>query len=381
MRVLNAIIDPRIGGPQLRALSVAKKLREEEVETIFLIPDGTDEFSEFATEAGFEVTRPGFQKLHPPKQVVKNAQYLTDFFPSVYRIKRTIENLDIDVVHASMTLNFQASVAAWAANIPLAWFFNDTGTPWPLNRIAGYTARNISDDISVAADAVHNHFFSESIESRTVYPPVSIKKFDPESVEQTKEYLSQEFGIQSDRPVIGTVGNINPVKGHRYLLRALPPVVEEIGPVKVLVAGSILKSREKYFENLKKVRAELGLEDSVKFVGRRSDVPQFLASLDLFVFPSVKEACPMAVLEAMAMERTIVATTVGGIPEEITDGEHGWLVPPKDPEALAFAMCDALTSPNAARQRGINARERVKNEFSLEKCTERHKQIYEDILH
>ncbi|QLD88769.1 glycosyltransferase family 4 protein [Natronomonas salina] len=381
MRVLNSLVDPRIGGPQLRALEVAIELREIGVQTVFLLPNGTGDFAELARDNGFDVCRPGFQQLNPISDIKGNSKYILDFIPGTKRIGRIIREENIDIVHASMTLNFQSAIASSKTDVPLAWFFNDTGTPWPLNRLAGRAAQLLADDISVAADAVHEHFFNESVDSRTIYPPVDISKFDPNSLESDNTEAIEIVDTESDTITIGTVGNINPVKGHKYLLQSLPYLLNEFSNIEVHIAGSVLDSRKPYYGELLSLRNNLGLDGIVEFIGYTTDIPQFLNSLDMFVFPSVKEACPIAILEAMAMELPIVATKVGGIPEEIIDGEHGWLVPPRDPVSFSEAMSEVLRKPNEAKNRSEAARKRVKSKFSLNRCVKRHKNMYADLLY
>ena len=376
LRVLNSLTEPRVGGPHLRSLDVARRLRERGVETLFLVPDGSDEFEEMATEEGFEVLRPGLLRMRPPADVVDNARYLLNVLPGVRRIQALLSEHSIDVVHAGMTLNFKAALAAHWSSVPLAWFFNDTGTPWPLNRVAARTAMATADEIAVAADAVHEYFFPASVSTRTVYPPVDTTEFSPELVSEGDQTVRDEFDIDPGTPILTVVGNINPAKGHEYLLRAIAAVERQFGSVAVLVAGKILETRREYFEKLQRLRAELRVAETVRFLGRRSDIPRLLSAADLFVLSSIKEACPIVVLEAMSMEKPVVATRVGGTPEQIVDGEHGWLVPSKDPSALADGIVDALQSPAEQQRRGVAARNRAEAKFSIEQCVESHLQLY-----
>ena len=380
MRVLNSLTDPRVGGPQVRGLGVAKNLREHDVETVFLLPEGTNAFEERAVNAGFSVARPGLLRVRPPRNFKANARYGVSFPSAVRRIQQAIERYEIDLVHASMTINYQAAVAAQRASVPLAWMFNDTGTPWPLNRATGYTARLFADEIAVAAEAVHEHFLPESVRSRVIYSPVDVHEFDPAAVDPNHSKLRNELGLDPEIPVVGMVGNTNPIKGHEHLLRAIARVQDRCGPVAVPIVGSVLDSRVEYFEKLQRLRRHLGLEDAVRFVGHRSDIPRLLSLFDVFVLPSTAEACPITILEAMAMECAIIAARVGGVPEQIHDGEQGWLVPAKNPDALANALCDALNSPAERQRRGHAARRRATEQFSMKHCVERHLELYEATL-
>jgi glycosyltransferase involved in cell wall biosynthesis len=291
-----------------------------------------------------------------------------------------IDQRSHDIVHVNMPFNFDAAAGASSSDAALVWHFNDVLTPWPLNRLAGSIAERIADEIVVASDSVGEYFFSTSDCSfSTVYPPVDLAKFDSEGVSSNR--LRDEFSLSRECTVIGTVGNVNPVKGHEYLIRAAAHIDGATeGNIFVPIAGSILESRSNYHERLEELRFELGVEDEVQFLGRLSDIPEFLSQIDVFVLPSVSEACPMAVLEAMAMETPIVATEVGGIPEQIQDGESGWLVPSKDPEALADAVVEAIESRDEAARRAENARQRVLTTFSLERCVENHRRVYHQAL-
>ena len=103
-------------------------------------------------------------------------------------------------------------------------------------------------------------------------------------------------------------------------------------------------------------RRELGLAGRVHFLGQRRDIPDLLSALDIFVLPSHSEGVSLALLEAMAAGLPVIATAVGGLPEVVTDGENGLLIPPKDPEALAQALARLLADPALAKKLGENAR-------------------------
>lgn len=381
MRVLTSLTDPRLGGPQIRSLAVAKKLRSRGIETIFLLPSGEDEFEQMASSAGFTVQRPGLSRIKPPREIVDNLRYVTTFPLAVQRIRRVIAEEDIDVVHANMPVNYQTAVATAFSDAQLVWHFNDTSAPNFLARFSARVAGALADKIVVAANAVDRYYFENvSVDTTPLYAPVDVNEFDPATVQAGREYLEDELDVQIDGPVIGTVGNLNPIKGHDDLLKAVSRVKDEYGPVTTLVVGDHPDTRAEYVDGLYELRRKFDLEDTVHFLGRRSDIPELLSTVDLFVLPSVAEACPMAVLEAMVMKRPIVATEVGGVPEQITDDEHGWLVPPEKPAQLAEAIETALSSPEERERRGERARRRAVDVFSLERCAARHEEVYQSAV-
>jgi len=275
--------------------------------------------------------------------------------------------------------NFQTARAAYLSDGSLVWHFNDTLTPWPINRIAGQLATRWADEIVVSAHAVHDRFFVSDVETTTLYPPVDLEEFDPDEYRDAPAELRDEFGLGDAGPIIGTIGNVNPAKGHRYLLKAVPDVLEQFPDATFLIVGSQLDSQQRYFGELQEIISRLGIEDVVKFTGWRSDIPELLSLFDLFVLPSITEACPIVVLEAMAMGCPTVATDVGGVTEQLPSGDYGWVVPPRESHILSEAIIQALSSDSSRQKRAENARTRVEKLFSLEYCVDSHFSVYKSL--
>lgn len=185
----------------------------------------------------------------------------------------------------------------------------------------------------------------------------------------------EEVGLSSSRKVIGIVANFYVTKGLRYFIQAAARVREVFPEARFVIVGDGERRRE-----LEVLTAQLSLNSSVLFLGQRNDVPELLPLFDVFVLSSVKEGFPFALLEAMAAARPIVATTVGGIPEVIKDGESGLLVPPRDPEALAQAIVTLLSDGDKAQRMGLAARERVLTHFTLERMLSETEQLYQQLL-
>jgi glycosyltransferase involved in cell wall biosynthesis/O-antigen ligase len=184
-----------------------------------------------------------------------------------------------------------------------------------------------------------------------------------------------ELGLFDSHQVIGVVANFYATKGLPYFLQAAAHVREAFPEARFTLVGDGERRCD-----LEALASELNLDSSVLFLGQRNDVPELLPLFDVFVLPSVKEGLPFALLEAMAAARPIVATTVGGVPEMITDGETGLLVPPQDPDALAKAIIALLTDRDKAQRMGLAARERVLAHFTLERMLEETEQLYQQLL-
>lgn len=170
----------------------------------------------------------------------------------------------------------------------------------------------------------------------------------------------RELGIPAEGPIIGTVGRLVPIKGHECLLKAVPLVLAECPRATFVVLGD-----GPLLGRLRQVAAERGISDHVRFLGVRTDVPECLATFDLFAFPSINEGMGRALVEAMAMGVPVVATNVGGIPDVVVDGETGLLVPPGDDRALADALLELLRDPARRQEYGQGARRRVDERFDV----------------
>jgi glycosyltransferase involved in cell wall biosynthesis len=145
--------------------------------------------------------------------------------------------------------------------------------------------------------------------------------------------IRQEFHCAGDDFVMGAIGRLEPQKGHQYLFHALAVLRPKLPEIRLWVVGDGTLR-----ESLERLATELDLLANVRFVGNRRDMRSIYAALDLVVMPSLWEGLPIALLEAMACRRPIIATSVGGIPEVIQHEVNGILVPPKDGVALAVAI-------------------------------------------
>ena len=169
----------------------------------------------------------------------------------------------------------------------------------------------------------------------------------------------------SARPVIrfGTVGRMVPVKDHATLLRAFRLLLDRLPEAELSILGYGPLEQE-----TRELAASLGIAAHVRFAGGSSDVPAFLAALDVFVLSALTEGLPMCVLEAMAVGLPVVATRVGGVPEAAPEGRVAWYCPPGDPPALAAILHQAALEPRLA-QMGQDARALVQEQFGTEIMT------------
>lgn len=195
-------------------------------------------------------------------------------------------------------------------------------------------------------------------EEWTVIPSgIDLARF--RSVEPRPDQRPALFDCPVDSTLVGTVGWLTEVKGHRRLIEAFARLTPSRPSLSLLIIGT-----GELHDDLAALASRLGIGDRVRFLGRRDDIPACLAALDLFVFPSQNEGMGRALIEAMAAALPVVATNVGGIPSIIEPGRTGLLVPPGNSEALASAMAELLDDRTRARAIGQAARESLGAEFN-----------------
>jgi glycosyltransferase involved in cell wall biosynthesis len=183
--------------------------------------------------------------------------------------------------------------------------------------------------------------------------------------------LRRRLSRDESRSVVLAVTRLTPQKGLPVLLEALGSVPN----AQVVVAG---EGPDR--EALAAQANALGVADRVDFLGHRTDVAQLLACSDVVVLPSLYEGLPLSVLEAMASERPVVATAVGGTDEAVVDGETGFLVPPGDPASLADALKKVLDDPELARRLARAGKHRAETLFSARHMVEQVTAVYDDLL-
>jgi glycosyltransferase involved in cell wall biosynthesis len=205
---------------------------------------------------------------------------------------------------------------------------------------------------------------------RRIYNGVDLSRYENQEPCCT---LPEEYGMEPGSQIVGVVARLEPEKGHPTLLEAWPAVLRSVPDAYLLIVGE--GSRRDALEALAR---DLHIAHRVVFTGRRDDVPAVTAALDVAVLPSYREAQGLSILEALALSRPVVASDVGGIPEVITDGVTGLLVPPHDADALAAAIVRLLRDHPYADTLGRAGHDMVHDRFDIGTMVGLVQQIYEE---
>jgi glycosyltransferase involved in cell wall biosynthesis len=207
----------------------------------------------------------------------------------------------------------------------------------------------------------------------TLHDAVDSATFSPHRV-QVGARMREEFGCTTDHLLVCAVGRLSPEKGHGFLLAAFRGVIAAVPEARLILVGEgPLCSR------LQAQVTRWGLSDHVTFAGYRDDVEAIIAASELLVMPSLREGFGDPIIEAMALQRPVIASRVGGMMEIVRDGQTGLLVPPGDPGTLALAIINLLTDPQARERMGLWGRRVALREFSVERLANALARLYNEL--
>ena len=292
----------------------------------------------------------------------------------VPRLRRLIRDRDIDLVHAHLPT--MGILARLASPVPVVYTeHNMVDSYRPTTRILNRLTYGRNRAVIAVSEAV-----AGSVASWPGPPPLVI----PNGVacrvsEEETRTARSELGLSLDEPLVVHVGNIRPGKGHDILVDATAELVRTHPEVTVVSIGG-----EKHPGDLERIRnlaAAAGVGERLRFLGRRADALAFVGAADVFVNPSTVEGLPVAVLEAMALGRPVVAAAAGGVPGIVKDGETGLLIPPGDPAALAEGLRRVLDEPSQAQRLAKAAQVMVETEYGLEPMVRATEEVYRRVLY
>lgn len=207
-----------------------------------------------------------------------------------------------------------------------------------------------------------------------IYSGIELDRFQPRSPEARKR-IREKWGLGRDGPVIGIVSKLWEGKGHEVLIEAVGLIKRELENVRLVIVG------EGYLLDRLVQRVEaVNMRESVLFTGFQMDVQEILSTFDVAVLPSFFEGMGRVLLEAMAMEKPVVASRVGGIPDLVAHGVNGLLVQPGDVQGLACALKKILLDKGLAEKMGKEGRKRIRDQFSSDVMVRSIEEVYKELL-
>ena len=359
LRVLRAITRLNIGGPAIHAILLTRGLQNERFSSVLVTGlEGPHEGSmrDLATKHGVEprVLRELGREVSP----------LNDLRATL-AMYRMIRGSRPDIVHTHMAKAGTAGrLAARLARVPIVvhTFHGHTfHSYWGPVKSAAFlqierTLGAMTDRVIAVGDAqkadIAHYGVAPLTKIQTI--PLGLEIEPMLEAERQRGRLRAELGIGADRPLIGIVARLVPIKAHEVFLEAAS-IIRAASPESTFL---IIGDGERRAE-LEALARQLGVADATRFLGWRDDMREVYADLDVVTLCSNNEGSPVALIEALAAARPVVSTRVGGVPNVVQDGESGLLVPPRDPVAFADAVLALLRDPARGTQLGLAGRRAV----------------------
>lgn len=266
------------------------------------------------------------------------------------------ETVDPDLIHAQLEFStILGTRAAKDRGVPSVVTIHTIDDPSVFTRdglrfrLMTRALRTRADRVVTVSKRARNHIVAKASVPRdrvvAVWNGIDLKPYRAQQAYTGA--IRDELGIPLEAPLAITVAVLREPKGVQYMLDAMASMTQQVPNAHYLVIGD-----GDYRGALEERAQQCGVSDRVVFAGRRDDVPALLAASDVFVLPSLTEALPTVVIEAMAASRPVVATSVGGIPEMVDSGVSALLVEPRDAGALADAVGRVLANPMQATAMG-----------------------------
>ena len=366
LSVLFLITGLAYGGAETQLVNLATRLKKRGWEVRVVSMLSPQAFTEELKEAGIPLSTLNMRRgVADPRAVFRLVKILREWRP--------------DIVHSHMIhANLLARVTRLFYKIPVlisTAHSIDEGGRW--REIAYRLTDSLADlTTNVSQAAVERYIrVGAAPKDKIIFVPngIDTSRFKPDR--DTGWRLRNELGIDNYFVWLA-VGRFEAAKDYPNMLQAFKMVVDKKQDTLLLLAG-----QGSLLEETRKLANELDLEDKVRFLGVRRDVPDLMNAADAYVMSSAWEGMPMVLLEAEACGLPVVATDVGGNSEVILNNKSGYIVPPGDSEALAAAMMKMMSLPEAERRAmGRAGRAHIEANYSLERVVDQWEELYRELL-
>lgn len=292
-------------------------------------------------------------------------------FADLQAARKWIRSEGIDVIHTHMSRAHSFGVLLkWLTGVPVVATAHNRYVQlhWPFNDFVIANSR-----ATEAYHRRHNRVPADRIQ--TIHCFVDVERFS-QAGERDRRAIRTELRQTRDEFVVGVIGEVIARKGQLHLAQALPELARRIPELRVVLIGRFHRS-EKYVRRMRRIQTRHGLYRRVRWLGRRSNVHQHMAAMDVVLVPSTEEPFGLVAVEAQLAGTPVIATRVGGLPEIVQHERNGLLIPSGDPVALAAAVeriyRDRLLRENLVRQ----GREDAMTRFAPQRLTREVVAIYE----
>ena len=280
-------------------------------------------------------------------------------------LNNLIDENKIDLIYSNTTGVFIGAFLAKRRKIKHIWHVHEIITsPMIFTKVMAFLLERYSDNIIVVSDSVKVHWakYVKKKPITRIYNGIDTSLYG-----QEEGFLRDELGLSKTDILIGMIGRVNHWKGQDYFLDIAKIILQTKPDTKFIIAGDAFPGNEFFVEKLMIRINEEKLSNAVYYLGYRTDIPNILNAIDLFVLPSIlPDPFPTVILEAMASSKPVVATNHGGAMEMVSDSASGILIPFNDANYSAKQILDLISDPEKISLMGKNAKLRIDNLYSLE---------------
>lgn len=280
-------------------------------------------------------------------------------------LKKILEEEKIDLIYTNTTLIWVGAMLSWRTGIRHIWHVREIiHKPVLLKWIIGNLMKLGATRVICVSKAVRTSWNRFGPKNRMI---VLYNGIETTTYNNLRSELKTELGVTSSTLVIGMIGRVNLLKGQSYFLEIARHLMTQRSDLHFVLVGDPFPGYEYLLDELKEQVLSNGMTEAVTDLGFRTDIPNILAGLDIFVLPSIgPDSLPTVVLEAMAASKPVVATKTGGSVEMVVEGETGILIPHDDSEQAAEMILTQLLNSSDLQATGNKGRERVEQFFSYE---------------
>ena len=308
-----------------------------------------------------------------------------DYVHGIERLRRFLRRRRVDILHAhlfepaivSLTAGFLARTPLRVLTRHYSDYHTRDNKKWHV-QLDKYCTALSHRVIAVSKHTAEGMIADEGAPPQKIVTILNGVDFDRLKISSpdAPQKLRDEFAPQ-DEFLILQVSRLHPEKGHEFLFRALPLIKQQWKrPIRLLLAGA-----GPFEAQYRRLVEELGLQEMVSFLGFRRDISDLMQAADVMVLPSVAEAFGLVLTEALYLGTPVIASRVGGIPEIISDGVDGFLVPPASPSELARAIIQLARDEELRAKLASAGREKVEHGFSFENMARSYENVYSQLLH
>lgn len=365
-----------VGGADYCLMKMAVELKRIGYEVIVLLRKRSEILTYYNYHNIQTIVKP-ILRLQKPRRVLSLVSMPFQALYTVFFISHLIRKYNITVVHSNDLLEFLPSISAKIMRRKAVQHVRMIVQ----NRFLKFVLKNIclalNDVILCVSQGTKRAMFGENPKARILYDWIDLKTAGHLS---QKSNIRQELNLTEGHLLIGCVGRIEPWKGQHIFVTVAERLCRSNNNIHFVLVGGAVPGKEEYFHSILNQIYNSEFGDRIHYLGERRDIAAIMEQLDILVHTSVRpDPFPGVVLEALSCGTPVVAANAGGVPEQIEDGETGFLYEPGDLNSLIDRLLQLLNDSETRQRMSVNARKSITKKFGKRVLSKRLEEIYEAI--